>query len=184
MVFHWNLSYSKFSQVSWTLLSILADLNNDVVWMISTRLLISSSSCPFTNPLVTVPSAPITVGITIVFFFHFSSKVEVLISLFAFFQFYLMVNRNGIFPFLLFFFFFFFWLFWLSFGLVVWPILDGLPSSSDFQIHCNQSSSALFYVVFDSLYRCIKTIFNAHKSSFYSFLDTNCIFMSSLGCKA
>ena len=37
MVFHWNLSDSKSPQVSRTLLSILGDLNNAVVWMVSTR---------------------------------------------------------------------------------------------------------------------------------------------------
>ena len=31
MVFEWNLSNSKFTQVSRTLLSILADLNNAIV---------------------------------------------------------------------------------------------------------------------------------------------------------
>ena len=34
MVFHWSLSDSKFPQVSRTLLSILADLNNAVVWVL------------------------------------------------------------------------------------------------------------------------------------------------------
>ena len=33
MVFHWSLSNSKFPQVSGTLLSILAVLNDAVVWM-------------------------------------------------------------------------------------------------------------------------------------------------------
>ena len=45
---------------------ILADINNDIVWMVPTRLLISKSFSPCTNPLVTVPSAPITIGITII----------------------------------------------------------------------------------------------------------------------
>ena len=55
MVFPWSLSDSKSPQVSRTLLSILADLNNAVVWMVSTHSLISKSSSPFTYPLVTVP---------------------------------------------------------------------------------------------------------------------------------
>ena len=37
MVFHWSLSDSKSSQVCRTLLSILAVINNFVVWMVSTR---------------------------------------------------------------------------------------------------------------------------------------------------
>ena len=35
MVYHWSLSDSKSHQVSWTLLSILTNLNNVVVWMVS-----------------------------------------------------------------------------------------------------------------------------------------------------
>ena len=58
MVFHSILSDSKSSQVSRTLLSILTDLNNAVVWMVFLRLLISKSACPFINLLVTVPRAP------------------------------------------------------------------------------------------------------------------------------
>ena len=45
---------SRSLLVSRTLLSILADLNNVAVWMVSTRPLISKSSRPFSNPLVTV----------------------------------------------------------------------------------------------------------------------------------
>ena len=41
MVFHCSLSDSKSPQISRTLLSILADLNNVVIWMVSTRPLIS-----------------------------------------------------------------------------------------------------------------------------------------------
>ena len=43
MVFHWSLSDSKSPQVSWTLLFILADLNNVVVGMVFTCPLISKS---------------------------------------------------------------------------------------------------------------------------------------------
>ena len=64
---HSSLSDSKFPQVSRTLLSILADLNITVIWMVSTHPLIFKSSSPFTNPLVTVPSVPIITGITIIF---------------------------------------------------------------------------------------------------------------------
>ena len=64
MAFHWTLSDNKYPQISRTLLSILADLNNAVVWMVSTRPLISKSSSPCINPLVIVLSASIT------FMFH------------------------------------------------------------------------------------------------------------------
>ena len=97
MGFYWILSESK-SQVSRTLLSILAVLNNAVVWMISSCPPTSKSSSPFKSPLVTVPNAPITTGIIVTFMFHsflkFPSKVEVLIVLFTFFQFYSVVSRD------------------------------------------------------------------------------------------
>ena len=41
-----------------------------VVWMVSTRPLISKSSSSFTNPSVTVTSAPITIRINVTFMFH------------------------------------------------------------------------------------------------------------------
>ena len=60
----------EWQQVSRTLISILAVPNNVLVWMISTRPLISKSSSFFNNPLVTVPKAPITSGIIVTFMFH------------------------------------------------------------------------------------------------------------------
>ena len=70
MVFHWSLNDSQSPQVSRTLLSILAVLNNVVVLMVSTRLPTFKSSSPFSNPLVTVPNAPITIGIIVTCMFH------------------------------------------------------------------------------------------------------------------
>ena len=70
MVFHWSLSESKSPQVSKTLLSILAVFNNAIVWMTSTRSPTSKSSRPFNKPLVTVPKAPITIGMIVTFMFH------------------------------------------------------------------------------------------------------------------
>ena len=61
MIFRWSLS-DKIPQVYRILLSILAGFNNAVVWMLSTRPVISKS---FTNPWVTVPRAPITIGIAL-----------------------------------------------------------------------------------------------------------------------
>ena len=70
MVFHWRLSDSKSPLVSRTLQSILVVFNNAVVWMVSTRSPTSKSSRPFNNPLVTVPKAPITIGIIVTFIFN------------------------------------------------------------------------------------------------------------------
>ena len=127
MVSHWMLSNSKSLQVSRTLLSILSDINNAVVWMVSTCPLISKSSSPCTNPLVTVPRAPITIGIIVtlmfhsLFFFQFLRKVQVLIFFFVFFQFYrgllgrqsLQLGK-------------FFLFCWFSLDKVVWPRLGEL----------------------------------------------------------
>ena len=70
MVFHRSLSDRKSPQVSRTLLSILTILNNAVVWLVSTRPPTSKSSGPFSNPLVTVPKAPFTIGIIVTCMFH------------------------------------------------------------------------------------------------------------------
>ena len=70
MVFHWRLSDTKSPQVSRTLLSILAVLNNAVVWMVSSCPPVSKSSSLFSNPLVTVPNTPITIGIIVTCMFH------------------------------------------------------------------------------------------------------------------
>ena len=97
--FHWSLSDSKSPQVSRTLLSILAVLNNAVVWMVTTQPPTSKSSRPFNNPLVTVTKATISIGIIVTFMFHsffqISSEVEVLILLFPLFQFYSVVSRDS-----------------------------------------------------------------------------------------
>ena len=70
MVFHWSLSDSKSPKVSGTLLSILADLSNAVVWMVSTRPPTSKSTSSFNNPSVTVPKTSITIGIIVTFMFY------------------------------------------------------------------------------------------------------------------
>ena len=57
----------EWQQVSRTLPCILANLNNAVVWMVSTSPVISKSSSPCTNLLVTVPRAQITIGIIVTF---------------------------------------------------------------------------------------------------------------------
>ena len=80
MVFHWSLMVRKSPQVSWTFLSILTDLNNAVVWMVSARPLIFNSSSLLNKPLGIVPSAPVTIGITDNFMFH--SLLSLLLLLF------------------------------------------------------------------------------------------------------
>ena len=52
------------------LLNILADLNNVIVWIVSSRPLISKSSNPCTNPSATVLRVPFTIGITVTLIFH------------------------------------------------------------------------------------------------------------------
>ena len=92
MAVHRSLSDSKSPQDSRTLLSILADLSNAVVWMVFTRSLISKSSTSFNNILVTVRRAPIIIGINVTFmfqsFFNFPARSRYL-SFFSFsFNFY------------------------------------------------------------------------------------------------
>ena len=70
MVFHGSLSDRKSNQVSRTLLSILADLSNAILWLVSACIPVSSSSSLLYKPSRTVPSAPIIIGITVTFIFH------------------------------------------------------------------------------------------------------------------
>ena len=127
MVFHSILSDSQSPQVSRTLLSILAISTMLFGWFLF-AFLFPSPPVPRKNPLLTVPSEPITNGITapfmFQFFFQFSIKVKVFISLFAFRHFYTVVSRTGKVrysagSFSIFFFWLFFCFCLLSLGLVV-----------------------------------------------------------------
>ena len=60
VVFLWRLSDNKSPQVSRTRLSILADLNKEVAWMLSIHPLISNSFRLFSKPFRDVISTPIT----------------------------------------------------------------------------------------------------------------------------
>ena len=76
----------------------LTNINNDVVWIVSTPPFISKSYSPFIDHLVTVPSAPTSNGIIVTFMFHmflkFFSKLQIFIFLLAFFQFYPIISQN------------------------------------------------------------------------------------------
>ena len=73
-------SDSKSLQQSRTLQSILAYLNDTVVWMVSIFHQFSSFYSLFTKPFGTVPSAPTIIGITVTRIFHcfFSSLARYL----------------------------------------------------------------------------------------------------------
>ena len=77
----WSLNNSKSLQVSWTLLSILADLNNGVVcWVLILHLILNSPRL-LSKPLGTFLMALSTIGTTVTLlflrFFQLSSKIEV-----------------------------------------------------------------------------------------------------------
>ena len=73
-----SLNDNTSPHISRTLLNILADLNNVIVWMVLILPLISDSSSLFSKPFGTIPSAPITIGITVILVFHciFSSQAR------------------------------------------------------------------------------------------------------------
>ena len=70
MVFHRNMSDSKYPVVSRTRLRILAVLSNAVIWIVCTRPPTSNSSKPFNNPLVIVPKAPISIATIVTYTFY------------------------------------------------------------------------------------------------------------------
>ena len=63
-----------------THLSILADLNNTIVWIVSTCPLISKYSSPSTNPMLTLPSVPLTIDITIIFIIIINIIIRVFLN--------------------------------------------------------------------------------------------------------
>ena len=83
MFFHSSLSDRKSPQVSRTLLSILAVLNDIAVWVVSTHPQLPS---PLNNPLVNVPNAPITIDIIVTFLFHSFLFICLFFVLFCFFN--------------------------------------------------------------------------------------------------
>ena len=127
-VFHISVSRLSFTEV-WVTASLLKSPGLfSVFWpfsiMVSTRLPTSKSSSPFSNPLVTVPNAPITIGIIVICMFHsiFNSLARSrYLSFFSHSFSYILWSagtaKSTILQFLLFFFC------WLLLGLVFWPRL-------------------------------------------------------------
>ena len=117
MVFHTTLNNSKYPKVCWILLSILADLNNAVVWSLLVILFPNSPApVPATNYNWCYPHPPLQC--------FFSSPTRSLyLSLFSlsfsFTQWSTRMAKSSIMKVL-----FIFW--WLSLGLVVWPRLGDL----------------------------------------------------------
>ena len=100
-VFQISVSWWSFTRV-WetsllkshmTLFRIVANLRNAVVWIASTRPFISKSSSPFVNPLVTVPWAPITIGITVTFMFHSFFFIPSQVRGYYYYQYYYLLIR-------------------------------------------------------------------------------------------
>ena len=102
--------------------------------MVSTRLLISKSSSPFNNPLVTVPKAPITIGMIVTIMFHsfFSSRARSkYLSFFSLPSSFILWSAGTAKPTILqvlFFVFVFFFCLSLS-GLLFWPRLADMSKS-------------------------------------------------------
>ena len=88
MVFHLSLRDSKTPQVSRTLLLILVDLNNTIIWIVSIRLLIPKSPSLFSKSSGDVSSAPVTIGMTVTFMFHGINSLARSMYLFFFFFFF------------------------------------------------------------------------------------------------
>ena len=77
MILHWSLSDNKSPQVSRIFFSILAILNNTVVWMVSIRPLISKTPKPLSKPLKTVLCVPLATSWYLsLFFFEFHCVVR------------------------------------------------------------------------------------------------------------
>ena len=87
VIFHWSLGNNKSPQVSRTLLRILADLNNVVIWIVSIHPQISNSSSPFPilwEPLQVCQSQLVS-PLTLIFHSFFSSQARSkYLTLFAF----------------------------------------------------------------------------------------------------
>ena len=103
-----SFRYPEKNSICWILIGSLmlvikgapADLDTQTCCLPPTLYIVGyTRPTPLNKPLVTIPKAPITIGIIVTFLFHsffqFPSKVEVLILLFAFFQFYSVVSWDS-----------------------------------------------------------------------------------------
>ena len=96
-----------------------------LVWMVSTCPVIFKSSSPFNNPLVTVPKAPITIGINVTFMCHSFSILYQGPGTYPSFQFLSFFGQPGQ-QSPQFCKFYFFVYCWLLYSLVFWPRLGDL----------------------------------------------------------
>ena len=85
MIFHRCLSNSQSPQVPWTLLSILTNLKNALVWMVLISPLIPNLLSPLSKPLGTILSTVITIDITVnlMFLSFFRSLTKYKYTLFS-----------------------------------------------------------------------------------------------------
>ena len=97
MVFHWSLSDGKSCQLSRTYLSIIADLSSALVKIVLIFPLISLSFNLLPKPLWIIPSAPTTIGITIIFMFlrFFFIHIQIFINAFPLFYFLSVICSYG-----------------------------------------------------------------------------------------
>ena len=151
MGFHWNLRDSRSPQISKTLVSVLAVLNNVVVWIVYTPPLSSRSSSPFNNPLLTVPKAPVTIGIIVTFMFHsfFNSLARLrYLSFFSlYFSFILWLAGTAKSTILQVLFFFFLSFFFFFFLLLLIIIRSGLLAEIRWSVCMSKSHRSLFIII-------------------------------------
>ena len=126
--------------------------------MVSTRPPTSKSSSPFNNPLVTIPKAPITIGIIVTFMFHrfFSSLARSKYLSFSSHSFSFILwsvgtAKSTILQILFF--------CWLLFGLVFWPRLGDQFANASLSISTFYSLTNFYiyylYIVYIQIKFCL-----------------------------
>ena len=156
VVFLWGLIDSKSLQICWIILSILADHNNAVVWMVFICPLICESSSPFTKTLGIVRAHQLElVSSSPSWSIGFSSlaRSRYLFLYFAFFYFYSVVRRDNKVHYSagsLFFFFFFFFFFFVDYH-KVWTGLSDFYNDYYLGLEISLNKSKTFYLLNDIL---------------------------------